>query len=160
MSNQLLIARIKDEMEKKNWTGRKLSKKANLSYNAVHYIISGKKKKTNFEIVSAIADVLEVSPFYLLGREEGDHKHKWHKKPYLEEESSKNDIEYDGDLYREVMVIVEHLLSDKDFLTTKRVEYFSKKIYPQVKKMQLDGKKKDIRTYIEGILDYALNFDD
>ena len=61
MTNDILTERLKYEMKKKNWSGRNLSKTANLSYNAIHYILSGKNKSTTFEVVSAIACPLTSS---------------------------------------------------------------------------------------------------
>jgi len=158
MANNILTDRLKDEMEKKNWTGRKLSKRANLSYNAIHYILSGKNKSTNFEVVSAIADVLGVSPFYLLDENYNERNVSSNTQNNLNFQiSAKEKIPYDGKLYREIMCIVEELLTAKNNLTMERVEYFTRYIYPQIKKAETKGEKKNTRSYIEGIIDYALN---
>jgi len=162
MSSNILIKRLKDEMKKQNWTGRKLSLEANLSYNAVHYILSGKNKSTNFEVVNAISSVLGVSPFYLLD-ETHDKKNKSHnaQNNLHSKELCEKEIPYDGELYREVMCIVEELLIVKNSLTTERIEYFTHYIYSQIKKMNIEEKEKNwgenIRCYAEGIIDYALN---
>ncbi|MFT5702680.1 MAG: transcriptional regulator with XRE-family HTH domain [Rickettsiales bacterium] len=162
MPNDLLTKRLTDEMKKQNWTGRKLSTKANLSYNAVHYILSGKTKNTNFEIVNAIADVLGVSPFYLL--DENYEKNKQEtinmglaEPEVVKEEISPKDTPYDGDLYRQIMTIVEEVLIAKNILTTHRIEHFTHCIYSQIAKTESVDKEKDIRSYAEGIIDYALN---
>jgi transcriptional regulator with XRE-family HTH domain len=166
MSSNVLTKRLKDEMKKQNWTGRKLSTEANLSYNAIHYILSGKNKSTNFEVVNAIAGVLGVSPFYLLD-ENYDKNNKSHNtqikldsKGSAKKEISE-EIPYDGELYREIMSIVEELLDAKNSLTTGQIEYFTHYIYSQIQKMDFEGqgktRKKNIRSYAEGIIDYALN---
>ncbi len=162
MSNNVLTKRLKDEMKKQNWTGRKLSTEANLSYNAVHYILSGKNKSTNFEVVNAIADVLGVSPFYLLD-ENYDKNNKSHntQSKFDSKGSIEKEIPYDGEVYREIMSVVEELLDAKNSLTTGRIEYFTHYIYSQIQKMDFEeqgkNRKKNIRSYAEGIIDYALN---
>jgi transcriptional regulator with XRE-family HTH domain len=149
MSQEIFAKRLKEEMDKQNWTGRNLSKKANLSYNAIHYILSGKNKKTNFEVVSAISDILGVSTLYLLG--ESDNK---------KSKKAEIDVPYDGELYRQIMCVVEEILNSKNKLTIEQVEYFTKNIYPHVKKMQDEGKTQDIKSYCEGMIDYVLNQED
>ncbi len=176
MSNNILNKRLKDEMSKQNWTGRKLSLEANLSYNAIHYILSGKNKSTNFEVVNAIADVLGVSPFYLLGDNYDKTKKSYSQQDGLDvkkiasKQSDKIDglknlaeteVPYDGELYREIMSVVEALLVAKNSLTIGRIEYFTHCIYSQVQKLDREEKGKNrqqnIRSYAEGIIDYALN---
>jgi transcriptional regulator with XRE-family HTH domain len=152
MSSNILTKRLKDEMKKQHWTGRKLSTKANLSYNAIHYILSGKNKSTNFEVVNAIAEVLGVSPFYLL--DENYDNNKTSNQVEFKEVSEK-EAPYDGEMYREIMSVVEELLIAKNSLTTQRIEYFTHYIYSQIAKVG-DGKK-NLRSYAEGIIDYALN---
>ncbi len=154
MSNNILTKRLKDEMKKQHWTGRKLSTKANLSYNAIHYIISGKNKSTNFESVNAIAEVLGVSPFYLL--DENYDKNKTSNQVEVKELPTQ-ETPYDGEIYREIMSVVEELLSAKNSLTTERIEYFTHYIYSQIVKTDVENRKKNIRSYAEGIIDYALN---
>ena len=152
MTNKILINKLQEEMKKKHWSGRRLSEAANLSYNAVHYILSGKNKSTKFEVVKAIADTLGVSPFYLLEKdynEEG--RFAKAKLPTPETDN----IPYDGELYRQIMVTVEELLNAKGDVATQKVEYFTKYIYSQIKKNNKDVK--DIKLYAEGIIDYALN---
>lgn len=158
MSSKILTQRLKDEMEKKNWTGRSLSTKANLSYNAIHYILSGKNKSTNFEVVNAIAEVLGVSPFYLLD-ENYDKNQDYHEKNNQNiKKSSSEEIPYNGTLYRNIMTVVEELLTAKNILTTERLEYFTHCIYSQIAKTESeDDKEKNIRIYAEGIIDYAMN---
>ncbi|MFT6332583.1 MAG: transcriptional regulator with XRE-family HTH domain [Lentimonas sp.] len=157
MSNNLLAKRLTDEMKKQNWTGRKLSTKANLSYNAVHYILSGKTKNTNFEVVNAIADVLGVSPFYLLDENYDENKQEIASTDVIKEDTLVKDIPYDGDLYRQIMTVVEEILAAKNSLTTKKIEYFTHYIYSQIAKIESSDKEKNIRSYAEGIIDYALN---
>ena len=154
MSSNTLTKRLKDEMTKHNWTGRSLSTKANLSYNAVHYILSGKNKSTNFEVVNAIAEVLGVSPFYLL-----DENYDKNKTPNQVEfkEVSAQETPYDGEMYREIMSVVEELLTAKNSLTTQRIEYFTRYIYSQIAKVDVGDRRKNLRSYAEGIIDYALN---
>jgi len=154
MSSNILTKRLKDEMKKQNWTGRKLSTKANLSYNAIHYILSGKNKSTNFEVVNAIAEVLGVSPFYLL-----DENYDKNKTPNQVEfkEVSEKETPYDGEMYREIMSAVEELLIAKNSLTTQRIEYFTRYIYSQMAKVDVGDRRKNLRSYTEGIIDYALN---
>lgn len=158
MSSKILTQRLKDEMEKKNWTGRSLSTKANLSYNAIHYILSGKNKSTNFEVVNAIADVLGVSPFYLLD-ENYDKNQDYHEKNNQNiKESSSETIPYNGTLYRNIMTVVEELLTSKNILTTEKLEYFTHYIYSQIVKTESEySEEKNIRSYAEGIIDYAMN---
>lgn len=161
MSSNILTKRLKDEMKKQNWTGRALSVEANLSYNAIHYIISGKNKSTNFEVVSAIASVLKVSPFYLLDENcEKTNKNDLNSRKLIKEETGKT-IPYDGEIYRDIMSIVEELLTVKNSLTTGRIEYFTHYIYSQIQKMDFEGqgenRQKNIKSYAEGIIDYALN---
>ncbi len=162
MSN-ILIKRLTDEMKQQNLTGRKLSMKANLSYNAIHYIVSGKNKSTNFEVVNAIADALGVSPFYLLD-EKYDKNQKYLQEPKeiekFEKEASGTEIPYDGELYREIMSVVEKLLVAKNNLTTQKIEYFTHYIYSQIQKDDSKKNEKDIKSYAEGIIDYALNIED
>lgn len=162
MSSNILTKRLKDEMKKQNWTGRKLSQEANLSYNAIHYILSGKTKSTNFEVVNAIASVLGVSPFYLLD----ENYDKTNKNPNVQnnldaKKPLEKEIPYDGELYRKIMGVVEELLIAKNSLTTGRIEYFTHYVYSQIKKMDIEEKErncgKNIRSYAEGIIDYALN---
>jgi len=154
MSSNILTKRLKDEMKKQNWTGRKLSTKANLSYNAIHYILSGKNKSTNFEVVNAVAEVLGVSPFYLL-----DENYDKNKTPNQVEfkEVSEKETPYDGEMYREIMSAVEELLIAKNSLTTQRIEYFTRYIYSQMAKVDVGDGRKNLRSYAEGIIDYALN---
>lgn len=161
MSENILIKRLKDEMKKQHWTGRKLSVEANLSYNAIHYILSGKNKSTNFDVVSAIASVLGVSPFYLLD-ENYDKANKNHNaQNNLDAKLIQKSTPYDGELYREIMSVVEELLTTKNSLTTERIEYFTHYIYSQMVKTDLEKKeknrRKDIKNYSEAIIDYALN---
>jgi transcriptional regulator with XRE-family HTH domain len=152
-------------MKKQNWTGRKLSVEANLSYNAIHYILSGKTKSTNFEVVNAIASVLGVSPFYLLDEKYDKNKNYITPTAINSKELADPEIPYDGELYRQIMSVVENLLTAKNSLTTGRIEYFTHYIYSQIKKMELEEKgesfeknhKQNIRSYAEGIIDYALN---
>ncbi len=157
MSGNILVKRLKDEMEKQNWTGRKLSSEANLSYNAVHYILSGKTKSTNFEVVNAIASVLNVSPFYLLDENYKEKTKTSHTQGLPENEGNEKEIPYDGELYRKIMSVVEEILEAKKSLTTARIEYFTHYIYSQIKKMDSKEKDKNITSYAEGIIDYALN---
>ena len=158
MSDKVLIKRLKEEMQNQNWTGRKLSKKANLSYNAIHYILSGKTKSTNFEVVNSIADVLGVSPFYLLDENQQRNASETRRKSSPSfSNSNKAEVSYDGELYRQIMCIVEEVLESRNKLTTHNVEHFTRSIYPQIKKDQSESNNKDIRSYIEGIIDYALN---
>ena len=160
MSDITFVKRLKDEMAKQNWTGRKLSTEANLSYNAIHYILSGKNKSTNFEVVNAIASVLGVSPFYLLDKNYDKNKNH-NAKNNLDIKLIEKGIPYDGELYREIMSVVEELLEAKNSLTTQRIEYFTHYLYSQITKMDLEKKdknrRKNIKNYAEGIIDYALN---
>lgn len=159
MSSKVLTQRLKDEMDKKNWTGRSLSTKANLSYNAIHYILSGKNKSTNFEVVNAIAEVLGVSPFYLLD-ENYDKNKSYHEQnnQITKGKLQQEETPYDGALYRQIMSVVEELLNSKNILTTEKLEYFTHYIYLQVAKIESeDNEEKNIRSYAEGIIDYAIN---
>ena len=162
MSN-ILIERLSDEMKRQHLTGRKLSMKANLSYNAIHYIVSGKNKSTNFEVVNAIADALGVSPFYLLD-EKYDKNQAYLDAPKesgkFEKEISETVIPYDGELYRKIMLVVEKLLVAKNNLTTQKIEYFTHYIYSKIQKDDSKKNEKDIKSYAEGIIDYALNRED
>ncbi|MES2678001.1 MAG: helix-turn-helix domain-containing protein [Pseudomonadota bacterium] len=164
MSSNILTRRLKDEMKKQNWTGRKLSVQANLSYNAIHYILSGKNKSTNFEVVNAIASVLKVSPFYLLDenyKKTGNSVAKEVAEPKILPKNSEQEMPYDGELYREIMLVVEELLTAKNELSTSRIEHFTHYVYSQIKKNSATTKeknqKKNIKSYAEGIIDYALN---
>ncbi len=160
MSDLTLVKRLKEEMTKQNWTGRKLSTEANLSYNAIHYILSGKNKSTNFEVVNAIASVLGVSPFYLLDANYDKNKNH-NTKNNLDSKLIEKEVPYDGELYREIMSVVEELLENKNRLTTGRIEYFTHYIYSKITKMDFEKKeknrRKNIKNYAEGIIDYALN---
>ncbi|MFT6106715.1 MAG: transcriptional regulator with XRE-family HTH domain [Rickettsiales bacterium] len=157
MHKNVLTRRLSEEMKKQKWTGRKLSTKANLSYNAVHYILNGKTKSTNFEAINAIAEVLGVSPFYLLDEKHDKNSTNTKTKEDIIKETSTEEIPYDGQLYRQVMLSVEEVLASKNNLTTQRIEYFTHYIYSQIKKMNPEDQEKDVKSYAEGIIDYALN---
>lgn len=158
MSSTIFAKKLADEMKRQNWTGRSLSQKANLSYNAVHYILSGKTKSTNFEVVSAIANVLGVSPLYLLGQEQNKSQKHSEKEWFTpEKQKLESEIPYDGELYRKIMSIVEKLLAEKHSLTTQKIEYFTHYVYSQIKKMNSKDAEKNIKSYAEGIIDYVLN---
>ncbi|MFT6346386.1 MAG: transcriptional regulator with XRE-family HTH domain [Myxococcota bacterium] len=157
MSKEILHKRLKDEMHKQNWSGRKLSTKANLSYNAIHYILSGKTKSTNFDAVNAIASVLGVSPFYLLDENYKTSNNKSESRKLHDQKKIEDDVPYNGELYRQIMSVVEEVLSAKSGLTTQRIEYFTHYIYSQINKTESSDQEKNIRSYAEGIIDYALN---
>ena len=147
-------------MERKNWTGRSLSKKANLSYNAIHYILCGKNKGVNLDVINSIANVLEISPFYLLDENYDESNIRNKKGNHFESRKIdviRTNMPYNGELYREIMCIVEEVLKDKNNLTTQKVEYFTRYLYPQIQQMKLTEEDKNLKSYIKGVIDYALN---
>ncbi len=68
-SNNIIIKRLKTEMDRVGINARELAERANVGRSFVYDILSGKSENPTTKKLSAIADVLGVNVLYLLGDE-------------------------------------------------------------------------------------------
>jgi phage repressor protein C with HTH and peptisase S24 domain len=72
--NQLMIARLKREMQRVGVNARELSERANVGRSFVYDILSGKSVNPTTQKISAVADALGVSVPYLMAGTSNDNE--------------------------------------------------------------------------------------
>lgn len=76
--------RIRKLRERRDWTQKKLAEKVGINHSVFNRIESGERKVRSEELTK-IAEVLDVTPSSLLGKEDGNVKENTEEDPLLTE---------------------------------------------------------------------------